>query len=76
MNKFFLKYILLGIGFAFLYFPIFTLIIYSFNESKRVMVWKGFSLKWYAELFKNEQILEAFYISIKLLPYLLPSLHC
>ncbi|MGY9017604.1 MAG: ABC transporter permease subunit [Alphaproteobacteria bacterium] len=66
MNKFFLKYILLGIGFAFLYFPIFTLIIYSFNESKRVMVWKGFSLKWYAELFKNEQILEAFYISIKI----------
>ena len=30
------------------------------------MVWKGFSLKWYAELFKNEQILEAFYISIKI----------
>ena len=66
MNKSFLKYILLGIGFAFLYFPIFTLIIYSFNESKIVMVWKGFSLKWYAELFKNEQILEAFYISIKI----------
>ena len=66
MNKFFLKDILLGIGLAFLYFPIFTLIIYSFNGSKRVMVWKGFSLKWYAELFKNEQILEAFYISIKI----------
>ncbi|MDA0968660.1 MAG: ABC transporter permease subunit, partial [Proteobacteria bacterium] len=50
----------------FLYFPILVLIFYSFNENKRVMVWKGFSFKWYGELFKNEQIIEAFIVSIKI----------
>ena len=66
MNKIFLKSFFLTIGFAFLYFPILTLIAYSFNDNKRVMVWKGFSFRWYGELFKNEQILEAFMISIKI----------
>ena len=45
---------------------ILVLIFYSFNENKRVMVWKGFSLRWYNELFNNEQIIEAFIISIKI----------
>ena len=66
MNKIFLKSFFLTIGFAFLYFPILTLIAYSFNDNKRVMVWKGFSFRWYGELFQNEQILEAFMISIKI----------
>ena len=66
MNKIFLKSFFLTIGFAFLYFPILTLIAYSFNDNKRVMVWKGFSFRWYGELFRNEQILEAFMISIKI----------
>ena len=65
MNKSLLKIITLAIGFMFLYFPILTLIAYSFNENKRVMLWKGFSLKWYGKLFQNEQIIEAFLISIK-----------
>ena len=66
MNKLFFKIFTLTIGFSFLYFPILTLIAYSFNDNKRVMVWKGFSFRWYKELFQNEQILEAFYTSIKI----------
>ena len=50
----------------FLYFPIITLVVYSFNSSERVMVWGGFSIKWYIELFNNEQIVEAFLISMKI----------
>ena len=55
-----------GIGFLFLYLPIFSLIIYSFNESKLVTVWGGWSIKWYVELFQNEQILDAAWLSIKI----------
>ncbi len=66
MNKLFFKIFTLTIGFSFLYFPILTLIAYSFNDNKRVMVWKGFSFRWYKELFHNEQILEAFYTSLKI----------
>ena len=42
-----IKNFVLGIGLFFLYFPILVLIAYSFNANKRVMVWKGFSFKWY-----------------------------
>lgn len=53
-------------GFVFLYAPIFSLIIYSFNKSKLVTVWGGFSLKWYGELFSNQQIGEAALNSLKI----------
>ena len=53
-------------GLFFLYFPILVLIFYSFNDNKRVMVWKGFCFKWYAELFRSEQIIESFITSIKI----------
>lgn len=52
-------------GFAFLYIPILTLIIYSFNESRLVTVWSGFSTKWYAELLHNETILNAAWVSLR-----------
>lgn len=52
-------------GFVFLYAPILSLIIFSFNESKLVTVWGGFSLKWYGELLRNPQILGAAWISLK-----------
>jgi putrescine transport system permease protein len=55
-----------GFGFLFLYAPIVALIIYSFNESKLVTVWGGWSLKWYAELFRNEQIMSAAWVSLKI----------
>ncbi|HIP23225.1 MAG TPA: ABC transporter permease subunit [Rhodobacteraceae bacterium] len=53
-------------GFAFLYGPILSLIIFSFNKSKLVTVWGGWSTKWYAELFANEQIMNAAWLSLKI----------
>jgi len=53
------------LGFAFLYIPIISLIIFSFNESKLVTVWSGFSTKWYGELLRDPQILGAAWISLK-----------
>ena len=46
-------------GYAFLYVPIALLIVYSFNESRLVTVWTGFSTRWYGALMQNERILEA-----------------
>ena len=53
-------------GFAFLYVPILLLIVYSFNKSRLVTVWGGFSTQWYARLFENEQILNAAWLSVKI----------
>ncbi len=53
-------------GFVFLYAPILSLIVYSFNESKLVTVWAGFSLKWYGELFADEGIMKAAWVSIRI----------
>ncbi|MGQ0656570.1 MAG: ABC transporter permease subunit [Chromatiales bacterium] len=53
-------------GFAFLYVPIFSLIVFSFNKSKLVTVWGGFSTKWYASLLANTQILDAAWLSVKI----------
>jgi putrescine transport system permease protein len=53
-------------GFAFLYVPILSLIVYSFNKSRLVTVWAGFSTEWYARLFQNKQILDAAFLSLKI----------
>jgi putrescine transport system permease protein len=53
-------------GFLFLYIPIVLLVVYSFNESRLVTVWGGFSTKWYGELFRNEQVLNAAWLSFKI----------
>ncbi len=58
-------WLVLGLGFAFLYLPILVLMFYSFNENKLATVWSGFSLKWYGKLFQNDQMLGAAWISIK-----------
>lgn len=55
----------LTFGFVFLYLPIVLLIIYSFNESKLVTVWAGFSTKWYGELAKNEAMLSAAWVTLR-----------
>ncbi|HRP34243.1 MAG TPA: ABC transporter permease subunit [Gammaproteobacteria bacterium] len=55
----------LGLGFVFLYAPILSLVIYSFNESRLVTVWSGFSLKWYGELFADRQLMDAVWISLR-----------
>ncbi|GAB3452903.1 ABC transporter permease subunit [Insolitispirillum peregrinum] len=49
----------MAFGFAFLYVPLLLLMIYSFNDSKLVTVWGGFSTRWYGELFQDDQILGA-----------------
>ena len=55
----------LTLGFAFLYIPMVILVIYSFNESKLVTVWAGFSTKWYGELFQNEAMIDAAWVTLK-----------
>ena len=57
---------MLIMGFVFLYAPIVSLIVYSFNESKLVTVWSGFSFKWYGELFHDEGIMKAAWVSIRI----------
>jgi len=54
----------LVLGFAFLYVPIISLVVYSFNESRLVTVWGGFSTKWYGALIGNQQILDAAWLSL------------
>jgi putrescine transport system permease protein len=52
--------------FAFLYAPIISVVIYSFNASKLVTVWAGWSFKWYGELAKDRQIIEAAILSLEI----------
>jgi putrescine transport system permease protein len=53
------------IGLAFLYLPIILLIIYSFNASKLVTVWGGFSTKWYAAAFANQGLMDAAWVTVR-----------
>lgn len=55
----------LTLGFAFLYIPMIILVIFSFNESKLVTVWAGFSTKWYGELLANEAFLDAAWVTLR-----------
>ena len=61
----FLKLMLL-LSLAFLYIPLVVLVVYSFNESKLVTVWGGFSTKWYGALMENDTILEAAWLSLRI----------
>jgi putrescine transport system permease protein len=56
----------LTFGFAFLYLPILLLVIYSFNASRLVTVWGGFSTRWYAELFRNQALMDAAWVTIRI----------
>jgi putrescine transport system permease protein len=60
---------LLALGFVFLYGPILSLVIYSFNESRLVTVWTGFSLKWYGELFSDRQLMDSVWVSLRVAFY-------
>lgn len=55
----------LTLGLAFLYIPMLILVVYSFNDSKLVTVWAGFSTRWYGELLRNEQFLQAAWVTLK-----------
>lgn len=65
-NKTKLSGIYLGLVLLFIYLPIVLVVIYSFNESKTTAMWKGFSLRWYRELFRDTAILEALQHSLEL----------
>ena len=55
----------LTLGFAFLYLPIVILVIYSFNASRLVTVWGGWSLRWYHEFFSDRAMIEAAWMSLR-----------
>jgi putrescine transport system permease protein len=55
-----------ALGLAFLYLPILILVIYSFNASRLVTVWGGWSTRWYVSLLNNEAMLEAAWISLRI----------
>jgi putrescine transport system permease protein len=57
---------IVAFGYAFLYIPVMLLVVYSFNASKLVTVWGGFSLKWYGELLGNESLLNAAWLSLRI----------
>jgi putrescine transport system permease protein len=61
-----LTWLVLGFGFAFLYLPILILMVYSSNESRLATVWSGFSVKWYGELLRDQQMLAAAWVSLKI----------
>jgi putrescine transport system permease protein len=56
----------IALGLAFLYLPILILVIYSFNESRLVTVWAGWSTRWYVSLLSNEAMLEAAWVSVRI----------
>jgi putrescine transport system permease protein len=58
-------YTALGFGYAFLYLPIVLLVVYSFNASRLVTVWGGLSTKWYGELVRDQKVLDAALLSLK-----------
>jgi putrescine transport system permease protein len=55
----------IALGFAFLYLPILLLVIYSFNDSKLVTVWGGWSTRWYVDMWKNEGLMNAAWVTIR-----------
>ncbi len=56
----------LFLGYAFLYLPIVTLVVYSFNDSPLPSVWGGFTLKWYAALTQDREMLAGLWLSLKI----------
>lgn len=58
--------IVASLGFAFLYAPIISLVVFSFNENRLVTVWSRFSTKWYGELFADPKLLGAAYRSLQI----------
>jgi len=58
--------LVLVLGYIFLYGPIFSLIFFSFNASKLVTVWGGFSTKWYGQLVNDNQVITAFLLSLRI----------
>ena len=60
----FINRLFMGLVFLFLYAPIFLLIVFSFNDGNSSVVWKGFSLHWYVELFQDRLIMQSIYTTL------------
>lgn len=60
----FVLYTLMAFGYAFLYLPIASVVAFSFNETRSVSLWKGFSLQWYGRLFENQAVIDAALLSL------------
>lgn len=56
---------MLAFGYAFLYIPLVLVVVYSFNDSRIATIWGGFSTRWYGELFRNDQVLHAAFLSLR-----------
>lgn len=56
----------LGLGFAFLYLPILLMALFSFNSSRMVTSFTGFSTRWYAALWNNGPLMEALFLSLRI----------
>ena len=56
----------LTVAFAFLYIPILLLVIFSFNLGPNVAIWTGWSTKWYASVFQNEQLMDAAWVTFRI----------
>jgi len=56
----------LAFGYAFLYIPLLSIIVYSFNDSPLATVWGGFSTRWYGELLRDDQILSSAFLSLRI----------
>ena len=57
---------MLAFGFAFLYIPILSMMVYSFNASRLATVWGGFSFKWYVSLLSNQKVIDALLLSLQI----------
>ncbi|MFN3988065.1 MAG: ABC transporter permease subunit [Rhodocyclaceae bacterium] len=66
VSRSWLRRLVLILGYGFLYIPMIILIIYSFNSSRLVTVWAGWSTHWYGELFRDQQIIKAILLSLSI----------
>jgi putrescine transport system permease protein len=57
---------MLAFGYAFLYVPLIFVVAYSFNDSRIATIWGGFSTRWYGELMRNDQVLDAALLSLRI----------
>lgn len=57
---------MLAFGYAFLYIPLLSVVVYSFNDSRLATLWGGFSTRWYGELLRNDDVISALFLSLKI----------
>ncbi|MGO2509473.1 MAG: ABC transporter permease subunit [Vibrio hibernica] len=69
MKRFGFANIMLILGLVFIYLPLVIMVIYSFNSSKLVTVWGGWSIKWYGSLWENTQLMGAVFRSLEIAFY-------